>query len=148
MKILAENRKARFDYQIKDTFEAGVVLKGYEVKAIRSKNMSLKGSFVVINQGEIQLLNAHIPLYEKATIKGYESRRTRKLLLHKKEIQNLSGKLEEKGITLIPLKIYLKKGKIKVEVGIGKGKSKIDKRETIKRREDERKMRRAIRRKR
>ncbi len=150
MKIIQKNKKAYFDYRIKETFEAGVALLGCEVKSIKSGDISLKSSFVTLSQGEVWLLNANIPLYKHATDKkdkGYDPHRTRKLLLHRSEIKRLIGKTQEKGITLIPLKIYLKKGRIKVEVGIGEGKKKRDKRQTIKEREDKRKMERAIRKK-
>lgn len=147
MKIIAKNKKAFFDYRIKETFEAGIALLGHEVKSVKGGNISLKGSFVTVNQGEVWLLNASISLYKHAKDKSYDPHRTRKLLLHRKEIERLIGKVQEKGITLIPLKIYLKKGKVKVEVGLGEGKKKYDKRQAIKEREDKRKIERAIRKK-
>ena len=147
MKIIQKNKKAFFDYRIKETFEAGIALLGHEVKSVKGGNISLKGSFVTVNQGEVWLLNASISLYEHAKDKNYDPHRTRKLLLHRKEIERLIGKVQEKGITLIPLKIYLKKGRVKVEVGLGEGKKKYDKRQVIKEREDKRKMERAVRKK-
>ncbi len=147
MKVIQKNKKAFFDYRIKETFEAGIALLGHEVKSVKGGNISLKGGFVTINQGEVWLLNANISLYKHATDKNYDPHRTRKLLLHRKEIERLIGKVQEKGITLVPLKIYLKKGKIKIEVGLGEGKKKYDKRQAIKEREDKRKIERAIRKK-
>ncbi|MFC1652045.1 SsrA-binding protein SmpB [Patescibacteria group bacterium] len=147
MKIIQKNKKAFFDYRIKETFEAGVALLGHEVKSVKGGDISLKGSFVTLNQGEIWLLNANIPLYKHATDKKYDPRRTRKLLLHRNEIERLIGKVQEKGTTLIPIKIYVKRGRIKVEVGIGEGKKKHDKRQAIKEQEDKRKIERAVRKK-
>lgn len=145
MPALAVNKRAKFDYEILETFEAGLVLKGYEVKAIKTGHISLKGSYVTIKDGEAYLLNALISPYQpKNTPEDYEPTRSRKLLLHKKELKYLLGRGKMKGLTLVPLRMYNKKGKIKCEFAIGKGKRKIDKRELIKKREDQRNIERAI----
>jgi len=139
MKILAVNRKAKFDYKILEKFEAGLVLSGHEVKSIRLGRMSLKASYVVIRKNEAYLIGANVPAYQpKNTPPGYDPERSRKLLLNKKEIKYLTGKNQEKGLTLIPLKVYTKYAKIKLEFAIGKGKRKTDKRETIKKRDTDR----------
>lgn len=139
MKILAENRKAKFDYQILEKIEAGLVLIGQEVKAIKTGRISLKGSYVVFKGAELYLIGATIPPYQpKNAPPDYDPERPRKLLLNKSEIKHLIGKTKEKGLTLIPLKVYTKYGKIKLEFGIGKGRKKPDKREIIKKREIER----------
>lgn len=139
MKILAENRKARFDYEILERFEAGMVLIGQEVKSIKSGRMSLKGSYVTLKNEEPYLIGANIPPYQpKNASPDYEPEKPRKLLLNKSEIKHLIGKTKEKGLTLVPLKVYTKKGKIKLEFGTAKGRKKSDKRELIKKRETER----------
>ncbi len=141
MPVLAVNKKARYDYEIADTFEAGLVLFGHEVKSVKTGHISLKGSFVTTKRGksklpELYLTNAHIPLYKKAsTILEYDPDRPRKLLLHKKELAHLTGKKKEQGLTLVPLKIYTKHSLLKLEFGLGRGKKKHDKREAIKKRE-------------
>lgn len=151
MKIIAKNKRAAFDYNILEKFEAGIVLTGAEVKSIKQGNISLKGSYVTIsmtgpdNKPEAWLINAHISPYKPAGIQlGYDPEKSRKLLLHKKEIDYLIGKQKEGGLTIIPLLVYTKKGRIKIEVGLGRGKKKYEKREAIRKREDERKMRRAL----
>ncbi len=147
MPTFAFNKRARFDYEILDTFEAGLVLSGPEVKSIKTGHISLKGSFVTLKASgkrlpELYLTNAHIPPYKYAsTVKNYEPDRPRKLLLKKSEISRLVGKKQEQGLTLVPIRIYTKRSLIKLEFGIGKGKKKIDKREAIKRRDIERKIR-------
>lgn len=144
-KSLAENRRARYDYEILETYEAGLVLKGYEVKAIKTGHISLKGSYVVIKNKEAYLLNAFIPPYQPAnTPDDYNPERSRKLLLNKSEIVSLIGKSKQKGLTLVPLKLYTKKSRIKLLFGIGKGKRKIDKRELIKEREFKRKVKKFV----
>jgi len=136
MKILADNRKANFDYEVLESFEAGLVLNGQEVKSIRSGNISLKASYIIIKEGEPYLIGANVPPYQpKNALPDYDPERSRKLLLNKKEIDYLIGKTREKGLTLIPLKVYTKYAKIKLEFGIAKGKKKLDKRELIKKRE-------------
>ncbi|MBC7195727.1 MAG: SsrA-binding protein SmpB [Deferribacterales bacterium] len=132
MKILAQNKKAFHDYEIIENFEAGIELKGTEVKSCKSGKVNLRDSFVKIKDGEAFLLNAHISEYEKGNISNHEPTRTRKLLLHKREINRLIGKAQEKGLTIIPLKIYLKKNLVKVEIALAKGKQAHDKRNTIK----------------
>jgi len=145
MKILADNRKANFDYEVLESFEAGLVLNGQEVKSIRSGNISLKASYIIIKEGEPYLIGANVPPYQpKNALPDYDPERSRKLLLNKKEIDYLIGKTREKGLTLIPLKVYTKYAKIKLEFGIAKGKKKIDKRETIKKRDVDREIRREI----
>jgi len=147
MPTLAFNKRANFDYTISDIFEAGIILFGHEVKSIKTGHISLKGAFVTVKSTakklpELYLINAHIPLYAKAsTVKGYEPERPRKLLLHKNEIKKLIGKKQEQGLTLVPIKIYTKHNLIKLEFGVGRGKKKIDKRETIKKRETDRQIR-------
>lgn len=148
MKILAINKRARFDYNILKTYEAGLVLLGYEVKSIKTGHISLKGSYVTVKQGkqgslpELYLLNAHIPLYKCAsTIKDYDPYRSRKLLIKKNEIKYLVGKKSEQGLTFVPLKIYTKRDLIKLEFGIGKGKKKHDKREDLKKKDVNRRIR-------
>lgn len=130
-KILAKNRKAYHDYQIIDSYEAGMVLTGPEVKSIKQGTSSLKESYAGIKDEEAYVYNLHIAPYEKSRLDEQESRRNRKLLLHKKEILKLHDKLAEKGLTLVPLQIYIKNGKIKLEIGLAKGKTLFDKRKTI-----------------
>jgi len=145
METLAENKKALFDYYIIEGIEAGIVLNGQEVKSIKTKKANLLGSYAVIKDGEIFLLNASIPPFQpKNMFYEYNPLRTRKLLLKKKEIQYLTSKIQQKGLTLVPLKMYTKKGKIKLEIAIAKGKGKADKRETIKKRDIENEMRREL----
>ncbi|MDD4122692.1 MAG: SsrA-binding protein SmpB [Candidatus Pacebacteria bacterium] len=137
----ADNKKAKFDYQILDEIEAGIVLKGFEVAAVKKKMVSLKGSYAYFHLGEMFLLNMHISPYQiKNMPKDYDPTRTRKLLLNKKELEKIYAKIKEMNFTLIPLKIYSKNDIIKVLIGICKGKKKYDKRETIKKREFERKI--------
>ncbi len=146
MKVLAENRKAYFRYQILEKFEAGISLIGQEVKSIKSGRINLAGSYVVLKGEEVFLVGAKIPAYQpKNAPPDYNPERSRKLLLTKSEIKFLVGKAKEKGLTLIPLKVYTKRGKIKLEFGIAKGRKKADKREVIKKRETEREIRRALR---
>ncbi len=147
MKVLAENRKASYDYQIIEKFEAGMVLTGQEVKSTKSGRMSLKGSYVVLKDQEPYLIGASIPPYQPANApEDYNPNRSRKLLLHKKEIKKMIGKTKEKGLTLIPLKVYTKNARIKLEFATAKGKKKEDKREKIKKREAEREIRRTLKR--
>jgi len=148
MPSLAFNKRANFDYDIQETYEAGLVLLGYEVKSIKTGHISLKGSYVTFrkvrgkNLPEAYLINAHIPLYKFAGDRpGYDPLRSRKLLLKKKEIGYLMGKKDEQGLTLVPIKIYTKRSFIKLEFGIGKGRKKYDKREVIKKRELDREVR-------
>ncbi|MCD6528343.1 SsrA-binding protein SmpB [bacterium] len=146
MKTLAVNKRATYDYEILEKYEAGISLFGYEVKSIKTGHISLKGSYVVIKNNEVYLLNAFIPPYQiKNTPSDYDPNRSRKLLLHKSEIKSLIGKIKQKGLTLVPIKLYTKRGKIKLEFALAKGKRKVDKREKIKKRETERKIKRALR---
>ncbi|PIZ00248.1 SsrA-binding protein [bacterium (Candidatus Howlettbacteria) CG_4_10_14_0_8_um_filter_40_9] len=144
-KIIATNKKAHFDYEIHDTFEAGVVLTGPEVKSVKSGNISLKESYAVVKGNEIFLLNAHISPYKFAANEGEDPARSRKLLLKSSEIKSLIGKTSEKGLTLIPTKVYLKYGLVKIELGLGKGKKKFEKRAKIKERDIGRDIEREIR---
>lgn len=144
VKIVATNRKARHDYRIEETYEAGLVLRGTEVKSLRQGSCSLKDGFALIKEGEVFLHNVYIAPYEAGSHYNPDPERSRKLLLHKKEIVRLSTKVKERGYTLIPLKLYFKNGYAKVELALAKGLAKYDKREKIKRKEQEREMRRAL----
>jgi SsrA-binding protein len=147
IKVIADNRQARFQYEILETYEAGIELTGTEVKSIRAGKANLRDGYVIIRNGEAWLLNVHISPYQASgQYFNHEPRRTRKLLLHRREINKLIGQVEQKGLTLIPLKLYLKKGWIKVSIGLAKGKKLHDKRETLKRRQDQREMARAMKR--
>lgn len=139
-KLIATNKKARHNYHIDDEYEAGIVLVGSEVKAIREGRVSFKDSYADIKRGEVFLRQLHISPYEYAYNANHESMRTRKLLLHSYEIKKLVGKIKEQGYTLIPLKIYFKNDKIKILLGLGKGKKLYDKREAIKQRDVKRDM--------
>jgi SsrA-binding protein len=141
-KVIATNRKARHEYSILETFEAGIALKGAEVKSLRQGRASLQESYAALKNGEVWLLDMHISPYEQAADDLYEPTRKRKLLLHKKEIRRLVGKLAEKGLTLIPLRAYFKHGIAKVELALAKGKRAYDKREAIKRRDMQRELER------
>ena len=140
MEIL--NRKARYDYVIEDTYEAGIVLTGTEIKSVRQGKVNIKDSYAIIRNDEIYLLNTHISIYEEGNRFNHEEDRTRKLLLHKKEILKLRDKLEVEGYTLVPLKIYFVKNKAKVLIGVAKGKKNYNKKETIKERDIKREMER------
>ena len=145
MSVLAINKRASFDYDISDKYEAGIVLRGYEVKSVKTGHISLKGSFVTVRGEELFLANANIPLYKHAgNIPNYDPTRPRKLLLKRKEIAHLIGKSRTEGLTLVPIRVYTKRGLLKLEFGIGKGRKKVDKREVIKKREAERKIERAL----
>ena len=141
---LAQNKKARHDYQILETLEAGLVLTGTEIKSVRERRINLKDGFSQIHNGEAWLMNVHISEYTQGNRFNHDPLRARKLLLHKKEIQKLTGQTSEKGITIVPLKVYLKHGFAKVLLGIAKGKHDYDKRETIKKRDQEREIRRTL----
>ena len=141
IKIITKNKKAYHDYFVIETFEAGISLLGTEVKSVKQGKINLKDSYAKVKDGEIYLFNAHISHYKHGNIFNHEPTRTRKLLLHRKEIDRIIGKINEKGLTLVPLKVYLKKGLVKVELGLCKGKKTHDKREEIKRRDIERELR-------
>lgn len=143
IKIVCQNRKAYHDYHIEDTIEAGIVLFGTEVKSLREGKVSLKESYVIIKNGEAFLLNCHISPYSHGNIVNHEPLRTRKLLLHKKEIESLYGKVQQKGYTLVPLKIYFKDSYAKVEIGIAKGRKIYEKRDKIKEKEVRREIEKA-----
>ncbi len=147
IKIISDNRQARFLYEILETYEAGIQLVGTEVKSIREGKVNLRDGYGLIRDGEVWLINVHISPYEASgDYFNHDPRRTRKLLLHRLEINKLIGKIEQKGLTLVPLKMYFKGGKVKVSLGLGRGKKLHDKRDTVKRREDEREMSRAMKR--
>ena len=146
MPEISRNKKAFFDYEILEKFEAGLVLKGFEVKAIKSGRINLAGSHIVIREGEAWLINADVPPYQpKNTPENYQSSRNRKLLLRKSEIKRLAGRTEEKGLTLVPLRVYTKQGNVKLELGLAKGKKQADKRQIIGKREANRRIQRAFR---
>jgi SsrA-binding protein len=146
-KVVSDNRQARFRYEILETYEAGIELKGTEVKSIRAGKVNLRDGYALIRNGEAWLLNAHISPYESSSdYFNHDPRRTRRLLLHKKEIRKLIGKVEQEGLTLVPLKMYLKRGFVKLTIAVAKGKKLHDKRESLKERQDQREMSRAMKR--
>ena len=140
IKIIAENRKARHNYHIDDVFEAGMVLKGTEVKSLRQGRVNLKDAYARIKQGEVFVHQMHIGPYPFAHYDNHEPLRPRKLLLHKREIKRLFGKVNEQGFTLVPLKIYFKSGKVKLQLALARGKRQYDKREAIRRRDEQREL--------
>ena len=142
MEIL--NRKARYDYEILDKYEAGIVLTGTEIKSIRKGNANLKDSYAVIKNGEIFLLNMHISEYKEGNIFNHDENRTRKLLLNKSEIKKINDKVSIKGLTLVPLSLYFKNGKAKIELAVARGKHTYDKKETIKQRDLDREMKKTM----
>jgi SsrA-binding protein len=142
-KVIATNRKARHDYAILDTYEAGVVLAGTEVKSLRAGRASLVDAFATVDDGEVWLRNVHIHEYERGTWTNHEPRRTRKLLLHRREIERLIGKTKESGLSLVPLSMYFKDGKVKVELALARGKKSYDKRQDLAKRDAQREIARA-----
>lgn len=140
------NKKARFDYEVMDTFEAGVVLVGTEVKSVRLKKVSIQEAYATIKNNEAFIIGMNIAQYEMGNRFNHEPARERKLLLHRHEIKRLTGKLKERGYTLVPLKVYFKNGKVKVLLGLARGKAQYDKRKTIQKREADRDMQREIKR--
>jgi SsrA-binding protein len=138
IKIIAENRKARHDYHIVDRYEAGMVLTGTEVKSLRAGKANLKDSYARIRSGEIYIHQMHISPYESAYYDNHDPLRIRKLLMHKQEIRQLVGKINERGFTLVPLRLYFRDSKVKIELALAKGKLKYDKRDTIRRRDEQR----------
>jgi SsrA-binding protein len=144
-KLVASNRKARHDYHIEETWEAGLVLTGTEVKSLRAGRVSLADGFAQVHDGEIFLHNVHIPEYDQGTWTNHEPRRTRKLLLHKDQINKLIGKTQEQGLTLIPLSLYFKDGRAKVELALARGKRTYDKRHAIAERQAKREADRELR---
>jgi len=145
MKIVAQNRKAFHDYFIEETLEAGMVLTGTEVKSLRDAKANLMDSYVLIKDNEVFLFNCHISPYTHGNIMNHDPVRTRKLLLHKKELMKLQAKAAQKGYSVIPLKLYFKDGRAKAEIGLAKGKRQYEKRETIKKKEADREIQRAMR---
>lgn len=143
-KIIANNKRARRDYLVLDQYEAGVELKGTEVKSLRNGKITLKDSYIDVKGGELFLVNAHIAPYEYGNVFNHEPERDRRLLMHKKEIIRLGSRVAEKGLTLVPLKLYFKHGRVKVVVGVCRGKHHVDKRSVIKEREAKIEMGRAI----
>ncbi|MEA5509575.1 SsrA-binding protein SmpB [Crocosphaera sp. UHCC 0190] len=147
VKIVSDNRKARFLYEILETYEAGIELVGTEVKSIRAGKVNLADGYALIRNGEAWLLNVHISPYQASSqYFNHDPRRSRKLLLHRKQINQLIGQIEQKGLTLVPLKMYLKGSLVKVSLGLARGKKLHDKRETLKRRQDDRDISRAMKR--
>jgi SsrA-binding protein len=144
MNVLTQNKKAYFDYQILEKFEAGVVLIGQEVKSMKNGKASLKGAYVVPKDNELYLIGCHVPAYQPKNAVDYDPERSRKLLLTKKEICLLIEKTKEKGLTLIPLRVYTKKSLVKVEIGVAKGKRKFDKRQLIKKRDIDARLRASL----
>jgi SsrA-binding protein len=143
-KIIVSNRKARHDYSIMDTYEAGIALTGTEVKSLRQGRASLLDGFATIDDGEVYLRNVHIPVYEQGSWTNHEPRRVRKLLLHRDEIERLIGKTKESGLTLVPLAMYFSAGKVKVEIALARGKRSYDKRQDLARRDADREVSRAL----
>ena len=143
-RTITTNRKAYHDYHVQESLEAGIVLKGSEIKSIRAGRVNLSDAYARTENGELWLLNSHIASYDAASYNTHEPTRPRKLLLHRKEIDILAGKVRQRGLTLVPLKLYIKRGVAKIELGVVKGKRIYDKRETITRRDAEREMERAL----
>lgn len=142
MEIL--NKKARYDYELLDKYEAGIVLTGTEIKSIRKGSANLKDSYAIIKNGEVFLLNMHISAYKEGNIFNHDETRTRKLLLHKSEIRKINDKISIKGLTLVPVRLYFERGKAKIELAVARGKHTYDKKETIKQRDIEREMKKSI----
>ncbi|MBD2346364.1 SsrA-binding protein SmpB [Anabaena subtropica] len=144
-KVISDNRQARYLYEILETYEAGIQLTGTEVKSIRAGKVNLQDGYALLRDGEAWLINVHISPYNASgQYFNHEPRRTRKLLLHRQELRKLIGKVEQQGLTLIPLKMYLKRGWVKISIALGKGKKLHDKRESLKRRQDQRDIQRAM----
>jgi len=146
MEIVSTNKKARFNYEIIEKIEAGISLKGTEVKSVRNKNVSIGESYAQIKNNEVFLHNLHISPYEQGNRENHDPIRVRKLLLHKQEIKKLVSKIQLKGLSLVPLSIYLKKGRIKIELAVGRGKRLVDKRESLKKRAVDREIARVVKR--
>ncbi len=146
MEIVSTNKKARFNYEIIEKIEAGIALKGTEVKSIRNRNVSIGESYAQIKDDEVFLHNLHISPYEQGNRENHDPIRVRKLLLHKREIKKLVARTQQKGLSLVPLSIYLRKGKVKVELAVGRGKRLVDKREAIKKKTIEREIERIVKR--
>src|SRR3954449_6837731 len=143
-KVIASNRKARHDYLIDDVYEAGIVLMGTEVKALRAGRASLADAFATVTDGGVWLERVHIPEYTKGTWTNHETRRKRKLLLHRDEIEKIAAETRERGLTIVPLALYFKDGRVKVEIGVARGKKNYDKRQALRERQDRREADRAM----
>lgn len=143
-KLVAQNRKARHDYHIEDTFEAGMVLQGTEVKSLRAGRASLVDGFAEVDRGELWLVNVHIPEYTEGTWTNHEPRRRRKLLVHRAELEKINKRVAERGLTIVPLQIYFKDGRAKVEIALARGKKAYDKRHAIAEKEAKREAQRAV----
>ena len=143
-RTVATNRKARHDYHIEESFEAGIVLTGSEIKSVRAGRVNLQDSYAIVRDGELWLINSHIALYDPASRQNHEPRRNRKLLMHRSQINRQAGQVRERGYTLIPLRMYLRGGRAKVELSLARGKRKYDKRQTIAEREAGRQIERAL----
>ena len=145
VKIITKNRKARHDYHLEDTYQAGLVLMGSEIKSIRANRVNLQDGYVQEREGELWLVNVHIAVYEQASIFGHtDPLRPRKLLLHKREIAQITSRMRERGYTAVPTMLYLERGRAKVEIALARGKNLYDKRDTLSQRDAERQMRRAL----
>jgi SsrA-binding protein len=143
-KLIAQNKRARHDFHIEETYEAGLVLTGTEVKSLRAGKANLTDGYATVDHGEAWLINVYIPEYSQGTWTNHAARRTRKLLLHRKEIGKIHATLRERGLTLVPLSMYFKDGKAKIEIGIARGKKDYDKRQTLREQQDKREMARAL----
>ena len=144
VKVIATNRKARYEYRFHDTVEAGLVLVGSEIKSIRAGRVSLREGFVLFEGGEAWLVNVHIAQYDPASMQNHEPKRRRKLLLHRREIDRLQRRVQEKGFTVVPTRLYLKDGRAKVEIALARGKKRYDKRQVIAERDSKRQVDRAL----
>jgi SsrA-binding protein len=144
VKVIATNRKARYEYRFYDTVEAGLVLFGSEIKSIRAGRVSLREGFVLFEGGEAWLVNVHIAQYDPASVQNHEPKRRRKLLLHRREIDRLQRRVQEKGFTIVPTRLYLKDGRAKVEIALARGKKQYDKRQVLAERDSKRQMDRAL----
>ncbi len=144
-KIIARNRKASHDYELLDTFEAGMVLTGSEIKSIRAGRVNLREGYVQLRGDEVWLLNTHIASYDQAGVYGHDPLRPRKLLLHKREIDRIASRVAEKGLTLVPTQLYLERGWAKIEIALARGKKQYDKREALRERTSQRQIERALR---
>jgi SsrA-binding protein len=143
-KLIAQNKKARHDYSILDTYEVGLVLTGTEVKSLRAGRASLVDGFATVDDGEVWLQHVHIPEYTQGTWTNHETRRRRKLLLHRDEIEKIAAETRERGLTIVPLSLYFKDGRVKVEIGVARGKKNYDKRQALRERQDRREADRAM----
>lgn len=146
IKVICENRKARHDYEILETYEAGIVLTGSEIKSVRRGSVNLRDSFAKVEGGEVWLWNMYIAPWEGTDVRRYDPRRKRKLLLHRHEIDRLAGKVAQKGLTLVPLRLYLRNGWAKIEIALARGRKKAEKRQALAEREAERELQRTLKR--